>query len=389
MKCPKCGYLGFETVNRCRNCGYDFSMSADRGEPELTLRDSKDAAASLADYELASGQTAAGGRAVMDLDRLIGVPDEPEIERNHERDNDLDSEPDIARGFARDLARETARDTAPEIAAPIAGRFETVDEPEPAEELPRIIRSGSPTPLLDAAENAVARAAEARTANLPLFSTARASEDDERELQEEPSLVAPPRPAGPPLAVRRATQEAARPRTRGPRTARRDDPGLAFSGDSSFSTLDSQADGAAALDETSPFAAAPRVRRIAAAAIDTALLTGICAAVLYLTLRFTERTFDDIRLLPMVPMAAFLILIVAGYLMAFTAAGGQTIGKMATHIRVIGDDGRAVDISGAALRTAGNAIQIVTLGLAWLPALLAADGRGIADRIAGTRVVRA
>ncbi len=73
----------------------------------------------------------------------------------------------------------------------------------------------------------------------------------------------------------------------------------------------------------------------------------------------------------------------------FDFAGGQTIGKMATHIRVVGDDGRAVDVSGAALRTAGNAIQIVTLGLAWLPALLAADGRGIADRIAGTRVVRA
>ena len=24
MKCPKCGYLGFERVDRCRNCGYEF-----------------------------------------------------------------------------------------------------------------------------------------------------------------------------------------------------------------------------------------------------------------------------------------------------------------------------------------------------------------------------
>jgi uncharacterized RDD family membrane protein YckC len=27
MKCPKCGYLGFEAVERCRNCGYDFSLA--------------------------------------------------------------------------------------------------------------------------------------------------------------------------------------------------------------------------------------------------------------------------------------------------------------------------------------------------------------------------
>ena len=26
MKCPKCQYLGFETGNRCKNCGYDFSL---------------------------------------------------------------------------------------------------------------------------------------------------------------------------------------------------------------------------------------------------------------------------------------------------------------------------------------------------------------------------
>jgi uncharacterized RDD family membrane protein YckC len=28
MKCPKCDYLGFETGDRCRNCGYDFSLLA-------------------------------------------------------------------------------------------------------------------------------------------------------------------------------------------------------------------------------------------------------------------------------------------------------------------------------------------------------------------------
>jgi uncharacterized RDD family membrane protein YckC len=26
MKCPKCGYLGFDSSDRCKNCGYDFSL---------------------------------------------------------------------------------------------------------------------------------------------------------------------------------------------------------------------------------------------------------------------------------------------------------------------------------------------------------------------------
>ena len=38
MKCPKCGYLGFEHVDRCRNCGYEFSLSAAIDLPELALR---------------------------------------------------------------------------------------------------------------------------------------------------------------------------------------------------------------------------------------------------------------------------------------------------------------------------------------------------------------
>ena len=37
MKCPKCGYLGFEAVDRCRNCGYDFSLVSPTAVPELPL----------------------------------------------------------------------------------------------------------------------------------------------------------------------------------------------------------------------------------------------------------------------------------------------------------------------------------------------------------------
>jgi len=31
VKCPKCGYLGFDSGERCRNCGYDFSLVSDAG----------------------------------------------------------------------------------------------------------------------------------------------------------------------------------------------------------------------------------------------------------------------------------------------------------------------------------------------------------------------
>jgi uncharacterized RDD family membrane protein YckC len=40
MKCPKCGYLGFENLEQCRNCGYRFSLTAavTTPPPELPLR---------------------------------------------------------------------------------------------------------------------------------------------------------------------------------------------------------------------------------------------------------------------------------------------------------------------------------------------------------------
>src|SRR6185503_8959209 len=42
MKCPKCLYIGFETGDRCKNCGYDFSLLAMAEDapapPELPLR---------------------------------------------------------------------------------------------------------------------------------------------------------------------------------------------------------------------------------------------------------------------------------------------------------------------------------------------------------------
>jgi uncharacterized RDD family membrane protein YckC len=36
MKCPKCQYISFDSAGRCRNCGYDFSLSPESAEPADT-----------------------------------------------------------------------------------------------------------------------------------------------------------------------------------------------------------------------------------------------------------------------------------------------------------------------------------------------------------------
>ena len=132
------------------------------------------------------------------------------------------------------------------------------------------------------------------------------------------------------------------------------------------------------------------VSRIGAGLIDTLLLLAIDAAVVYLTLRVTglQNTFDDLRVLPPVPFVGFLGILAFGYVAAFTVAGGQTIGKMALSLRVIGDDGRRVDAAGGMIRALGCMLVPVTLGLSYLPALFTSDHRALHDRLAGTRVVR-
>jgi uncharacterized RDD family membrane protein YckC len=86
-------------------------------------------------------------------------------------------------------------------------------------------------------------------------------------------------------------------------------------------------------------------------------------------------------------MTAFLLVMAFLYLTGFTVGGGQTIGKMLAGIRVTGDDGRGVDITGAVVRALGCLVTIASLGLLFLPAFFGTDRRAMHDRMAGTRVV--
>jgi uncharacterized RDD family membrane protein YckC len=321
MKCPKCGYLGFETSDRCRNCGYDFSLSV-TSEPraELPLRPGDDAAGPLADFDL--GPTANAPDGGLDLDRLIGGPAADDtVERRRPR----------AAAHAR-TAAAVSRDSADPL--PLFPSEDGVDAP-----------------------------------------------------------LTPPRRALPPLSVRRTTPEISRTR---PRVVTPSLPVVEEGGEEQDEFVEHRApahplddlshvQGPAAVD----FIPAGRNARVIAALIDLVLLAAIDSGVVYLTLALTRLDTSAITTLPWVPLALFFAILDGGYLIAFVAASGQTIGKMITGVRVIGDDGKRVDIGSASLRAIGCLLSLLTAGLGYLPALLGSDRRALQDRISGTRVVSA
>jgi uncharacterized RDD family membrane protein YckC len=326
MKCPKCGYLGFETTDRCRNCNYDFSLAhAPQAARELSLRDDRDDVSALADFELSGHVGLSAAPAAASLDLHIDADDQSPATRITPTD---------------DLEPRTTP-----VEAPIAGA--------------PVVATAAPRP------------------------GPRAASTDEAA-----PFVAAPRPAGQPLSVRRATPELARPRPRSPaRASRIEEPTL---------NLEEPVPAIPAISPPSPAAGrgteelAGVFARIAAALIDITLLAGIDFVVLFLTTRVTglSMSAEDLAVLKLVPLGAFFALMALGYLAAFTAGGGQTIGKMALGVRVLSDDGTPVDFAGAMLRSLGALAAVVTLGMLYLPVLVTSDRRALHDRLAGTRVVK-
>jgi uncharacterized RDD family membrane protein YckC len=140
--------------------------------------------------------------------------------------------------------------------------------------------------------------------------------------------------------------------------------------------------------QSSAVEAAPPVRRALAAAIDFAIIAGIDGVILSFTLRLCGLTLADLSVLPAVPLAAFFGLMNGGYFAAFTAAGGQTIGKMALGLRVVDTRDGPVGAGPAVLRALGCLVSVVSLGLGFLPAVIGDGGRALEDRIADTHVIR-
>lgn len=362
MKCPKCHYLGFESGDRCRNCGYDFSFLS---EGEGGARPDPDP-----DPEL---HEAPEGPALVDLPLNLAP-----------FDGDADTSVDL-RLDDREIA------FAEERAAPVPIRVDEADPERRPVQPERPTPRKRSTPIDGVPAIRAASASPRRDGALPLF-TPTADDEDDTPLVRLPSA---PRP---PLAVRR-TPDLQRPRsvpTPPARTIEVDaEPTLVFAepAPSDASDLGSGSErrpggpdwrvaDAAALD------GGGAVARLSAMAIDYAILLSIDLVVTYFTLRVVALDLQSWAMLPRMPLLLFLVLIKLSYFTAFTAVGGQTIGKMATHIRVVSDECRGVGVSQAVRRTLAGLLSVLTFGLAYLPGLVG-EHRALHDRVAHTRVIGA
>ncbi|MBY0495132.1 MAG: RDD family protein [Cyanobacteria bacterium] len=348
MKCPKCGYLGFETTDRCRNCQYDFSLAPFSSEPELTLHGADRNIDSPADFDLPAIARPSDrlSASALDLDRLFGDPES-----------------------------QTAPPPAPMPVRKLEPPTITILDDDQEE---MAVAAAESSPVM--AMSMEIEPAEAVVDPPPVVPLS----IDDGALPFEDGPIVPPPAARPPLAVRRSTPEVPRNRPRTTRPVKVD--ALDFeSPERSSAASQAASDTVASLMELPSLGA-----RVSAGAIDLVLLVGIDAAVVYLTLRVTglQNSLEDLRVLPPVPFIGFLVTLAFGYVAAFTVAGGQTIGKMVLSLRVIGDDGRPVDAAGGMLRALGCMLVPITLGLSYLPALFTSDHRAIHDRLAGTRVVQ-
>ena len=303
MKCPKCDYLGFETGDRCKNCGYDFSLLASpQVEPaDLSLKSPARDDVPIGELWLAHSNPTPQGEepqstispvesfplfspAGEDDEPLIRTPSEPRAPLSVRRSSELSRSRTTSRtprGLESGLTLEFAEETPAENAAPMRSEIVTPIRPEP--------------------------------------------------------IVAAPARAVRPMS--------------------------------------------------SPDTVAGLGRRTLAALIDHAILFGIDVFVFFSTLRMTALTTDEWRSLPLLPFLAFLIFMKLAYFSAFTAMGGQTIGKMAARIRVVADEQFIMDPARAIKRTLTSAISLASLGLGLIPALIAPDRRAFHDRVAHTHVV--
>jgi uncharacterized RDD family membrane protein YckC len=306
MRCPKCHYISFDSHERCRNCGYEFSLSADTATVDLPIQTGDEAIGPLADFALSDP-----------------VPEEAALE------------PSAVAAF----------------------------EPTPAPQRP-----------------------VTSSFDLPLFK--------DRRIDEDAPLVTPPAVPRVPLSVRRSTPAAGRSDGR----MSIDEPGLDLGAPETIASRLKPLPHALSHPAVEPgeesIASAGVVPRLLAAVVDASILGAIAAIVVYFTLKLCGLQLSELSIVPPVPLGAFLLLVGGGYFVLFTAAGGQTIGKMAAGIKVVpaqtdGPWRDRVPLGHAVLRAAGYLVSVLPAGLGLLPALFGADRRAVHDRLADTRVVKA
>jgi resuscitation-promoting factor RpfA len=314
MKCPTCGYIGFESTDRCRNCGYEFALSTPSPPAQDLSLSSGEADGPLQDLAIRDGGTPVRTTPAARGPRTAPAPDLDRVMQNLDR---------------------------------------VIGAPEPA------------------------------AADLPLF-----DRDAEPDLPPLVNAGAEPRR---PLSVRRATPDPARLK---PKPVRHQAAPAAPSLDLPLPSVgerhEPRRESAVfqAQSEAADVEAAPPLLRGLAALVDVAILGAIDALVISFTLRLCGLETSELGMLPPIPIIAFFLIVNGGYLAAFTAAGGQTIGKMAFGLKVVGQSDAPLSVGTSIVRTFGCLLSIASLGLGFAPALVGAGGRTLEDRLAHTRVVR-
>ncbi len=140
--------------------------------------------------------------------------------------------------------------------------------------------------------------------------------------------------------------------------------------------------------ERASTSATSRVRRLCAAVLDIVLMACIDAVVVYMTLKLSGLAITEWSKLPVAPLAGFLFLLTGGYVVAFTVACGQTLGKMAFGIKVICVDGNPVGFGTGVLRATAYLISILPCGIGFVVGLFDPQDRTLHDRVALTRVIK-
>lgn len=357
MRCPKCHYLSFDPEPRCKNCGYDLEVAeaemalsvfeaSEDGGPDLPLRPAAPSAAPV----------------TLELIRPVEAPS-PVAPAPAPRPAPVALEPAPPADLIPVEASAVVPVAAPAATAPliIASRFASAAAVlEPVAEPPRRVPARAPH----------------TTTEMPLFV----------------KDINAPRP---PLSVRRGSPELPKAP---PRVERRvgpldhdllEDLRRFEHEEAMHARVEARALADAAADAEASLVV-PASQRFGAAALDGLLMSGIGTFVLWGTLRLLRVGPSELTTASLVPLAAFLAAVGVAYLLMFTAAGGQTVGKMLMGIRVVGDGdgGEALTLGQAAGRAVLAPVSVAVLGLGWLPAFF---GRGLAlhDRLAHTRVVRA
>jgi len=129
MKCPKCQYITFDGGDRCRNCGYDFSLAVDLPAPDLQIHDGLEPVGPFTDIPLRDAAPDTASLPLFRRDRTD--PDAPLLTPSPTPRAPLSVRSGAPTGAPRQRARRAEPDPEPRLALDTLNTA-AVPQPRPA-----------------------------------------------------------------------------------------------------------------------------------------------------------------------------------------------------------------------------------------------------------------